>query len=262
MFFDDERMCGYAFETGGQCWLPFLSEWHYHDQEHPFSPAAGRPGECGWRLQGRVAAETAMVCGADAEDEVHDLASAGPGNVVPVTTPTYIHVTMQYPTQEVPVEPTKDWREGNVYPPDEDGGVAEAPTERLVAAFDRGYDEGGRKFNPDGTLPEERGAVRDTGDAQPEWSRAADYLRSDHHSLNYGPWPIRKFLLHDAVMSEADETDLYIEYLEALDRVQADYTVQTARPAGLPWRFALVTWEWANGYTIEVACDELAAMYG
>lgn len=263
-------LCGEGFGDLARCTLPYDSEWHYRDDEHPWTPADGRPGECGWRLQEGVWGENVILCSGDQSDNMHVPFPATDGELLPrsIPTPTPITVTMEYPRQEAPMDqqqPPQGWAAGNVYPPSDDGGArveAEPATERLHAVVP-GYTDDGRKFNPDGTLPDKTGVNVNTGDPQPEWSRAAGFLQSEDVSLNYGPWPVRKFLLADGYGLETyTEHDLYIEYVEALDRIAEDYTVQVYRPDGKPWRFALVTWGLFNGYTLETACDELAAVYG
>lgn len=253
----DAVLCGESFGGVSQCGLPYASDWHYSDDEHPWTPAEDRAGECGWRLQEGTWGANGMVCSADQDDNMHVTFPTADGEALTGVVPIPIHVTMQYPVKEAPVAEEaahKGWLEGNVYPPGDDGGApvaaanptyadAEAATERLQTT-------------------EALFAPVNTGDVQPEWSRAIGFLKSEQLSLNYGPWPIRKFLLHDGISPDYTEQAAYEEYVSALDQLSEVYSVQVYRPEGMPWRFALVTWNWATGYTVDVACDELAAMYG
>jgi hypothetical protein len=241
-----DAMCGRQFSGSGFCGLPYVADWHYNDGDHPFTPADGREGECGWVLQGR--AMEGYTCAGDDIDDAH----TRPQPVNLLTNP--VNMTMEYPKEESPVqnERTQEWSAGHVYPPSDDGGAPvtfpEPPTEVLQAP---------RLKDSLGLAPQ------NTADEQPEWSRAADYLRAPSGALLYGPWPMRKFILPDMPgISRPSDSSALERLQKSLEALETDYCLTVTRAKGAAYRVAWLTWDWAYGYTLEVACDELAAMYG
>lgn len=282
-----DGLCGQTFGGVARCHLPLGNIWHYSDSEHPFTPNVDYPEECGWALQSAEG-----FCAGDITEQMHRLRTdpVPPEGLEPITVTTIV------PVQEAPVN--KDWQHGNVYPPSDDGGEAQ-------------YTAGGRKLNPDGSLPPEQpystkaptevlkqeadgyrwdgGAVGEkpwpvgekpwpvteaptmvinTGDEQPEWSRAVGWLQEPGVGLTYGPWPVRKYILPD-LAAEDREGALYRTHYGAfeaamvgLDALDQDYALVVRRLEGASYRTALLTWDWALGLEIEPVCDELAALYG
>lgn len=127
-----------------------------------------------------------------------------------------------------------EWKDGHVYPPSDDAG---APTEVLEL-----------KLEPVNPEP-----------PQPEWSRAVDALNSPDQELLSGPWPVAKFRMFD---DDTAFSPLYLACMNALRILGADYCVSVYRPRGTTWRFALVTWDWALGLSMEDLCDEIASYFG
>lgn len=245
-------LCGANFGGVTYCGLPFFNNWHYNDEDHPFTPSTKHPDECGWALQDTASPGLDRTCAGDVADYMHNQLLPAP-----ITTPLEVTVTMEYPVQEPPA----GWREAHVYPPSDDGGAAEPVTERLNVAAPA-YTASGRRLNPDGTLPEDEGDSQQNL-VEPEWKLAVEVLVSDDKGLVYGPWPLRRFLLTDGSLfpgsGQRAERDMCLKSLEELGM---DYSVVVYRPQGKPWRLAWVTWDWALGLTVETACDELAAYYG
>ncbi len=272
--------CEENFGGSALCVLPFASEWHFNDDDHPYQEHQEYPGECGWSLHGKEWA--GRHCAGSKEDNMHspdDEPTAG----------SSVTVTMEYPAQELPAAswtPPPGWKESRVYPPgDSDTSVlrtiGDVPVDPASLAKEAAeyrwekpeerYTASGRKINPDGTLPPERGSVSEpvnTADEMPEWARAVAWLRMEGVGLTYGPWPMRKYVLPDLAAEEVEGSLDRTHYgsfervMVALDALEIDYSLLVYRPKGAGYRVAWLTWDWAYGYTLEVACDELAVMYG
>lgn len=237
--------------SGSACALPEASGYHYSDEDHPFTSNPQHPEECGWLMQ----RNPDELCTLAANAEAHQFRGDG------------VTMVMQYPVAEPPVEVpviTPYWKQGNVYPPSDDGGV---PTEKLELEAQQ------YRWTTGGAVPAKEPEPMqmppvNTGDPQPEWSRAIEWLRAPGVGLTYGPWPMRKFILPDLGSGQRagalTDTDYgaYEAAMVALDALEVDYCLTVRRVPGAAWREAWLTWDWAYGYTVEVACDELAAHYG
>jgi hypothetical protein len=245
-----DALCAQSFGGVVRCNLPFASDWHYADQEHPFTPSQDYPDECAWPMQ---QGDGGRCCG-DVSAPEHQLPPAPKSEVVaePIT------MTMEYAAEEPPTERlavAPGWGNGHVYPPDEDALAQDADAYRWNGGPFAGSGPAEHKEEPQPSVNEEA--------PRPEWSFAVEWLQSEEVSLNYGPWPVRKFLLCDeASGNSADERWVYEEYLASLDKLGQEYAVDVYRPLGRAWRFAMVTWSWAYGMDTPDICTELAAAYG
>jgi hypothetical protein len=275
----NQQLCRESFGGMAQCLLPLENEsMHYADDQHPYQGDGNR--ECSWALQA-VGAQ-AITCGADREDQVHQIPEPP---LWDSREPVTVH--MEYPVEEMPTRVMAD-RPMPTYGGDSPEGVGILDTEQR-AALEREADAYRWKLkqgaappeNPwDGNLHDDEqqpgdeamarleAAVQNlpdvnSGDPQPEWSKACEYLESEDIGLLYGPWPVRKFALDDMPQAMGqDQYPAYWECLGALGTLGMDYDLSVWRPDGMPWRFAVVTWGSMLGLSIPAVCDELAVQYG
>lgn len=238
------EVCG-GYLANAVCSLPKGNPWHYNDQDHPFEPKLMRPAECRWVLD----QADGDLCSADVEDPVH-IDGALPADNEPVT------VVMQVPVEEPPV--VRGAMQG--LPEDYSVGVlaAEAESYRWSADPETVAALKTSAPLPPGFVPAAEGSG---GGGRPDVAHAVAQLTDMEVSLPYGPWPVRKFMLADTEDAHDERMEMGL-YAEALDTLGQDYSVWVFRPAGRPWRFALVTWDWCLGLTLETAADELVAFYG
>lgn len=281
----DGGLCGERFGGVATCNVPLRSEWHWQNDDHPWS-GGGPEDECSWVMQG--VAQWA-VCGRLPGDDVHSRPQD-----VSFTEP--VTLVMQYPRQEVapavplyggdspegageamdmplppPPFPSREqlekeaqqyaWRNGDTVTGPIIGTEGRSLLEQAQALrgqmhqerlAQKGYKEPeGIKIVPVRSEPE-------------EWELAVRWLETEGVGLVYGPWPVRKFLLPD--MPEVGDTGDHRRdmrrLLEALDVLEVDYVVSVYRPEEAGGRVAVVTWDWALGMGLEAVCDELSIRYG
>lgn len=253
-------LCAETFGSEVACRLGFGASVHYSDSAHPYRRLA-REGavECTWLLQESSSAPF-DVCGLMSDDPVHVLEWSS------------ALVGMPDVAAEAEGRGEESGRRAENLEQAEAAAAAQRTLpEELADALKK--EAGDYAWFPPRKVgtPEGAQALRTAlaeGELKlegaPEWQRAIEWLMHDDLELVYGPWPVRKFVLRDAVDHEHTGLRVVTQALNALEQM---YNVHVWRPydeAGnmRSWRIALVTWGgFLDCRSIETVCDDLASAY-